>query len=74
MRNPAGQKPFLLRSHPDFLLRSADHLLLRSADHFILRNPTNEKMETFISLVIIWLVATWLLASAATALTNQKNQ
>jgi len=31
-------------------------------------------METFISLAIIWLVATWLLASAATALTNQKNQ
>jgi hypothetical protein len=29
-------------------------------------------METFISLVIIWLVATWLLASAAAALTNQK--
>lgn len=28
-------------------------------------------METFISLVIIWLVATWLLASAATALTDQ---
>ena len=31
-------------------------------------------METFISLVIIWLVATWLLASASAALTNQKNQ
>ena len=74
MRHPAGQKPFLLRSHPDFLLRSADHLLLRSADHFIVINPHNEKMETFISLVIIWLVATWLLASAAAALTNQKNQ
>lgn len=27
-------------------------------------------METFISLIIIWLVATWLLASAA-ALTDQ---
>ena len=31
-------------------------------------------METFISLIIIWFVATWLLASAAAALTNQKNQ
>lgn len=31
-------------------------------------------MKTFISLVIIWLVATWLLASAAASLTNQKNQ
>lgn len=31
-------------------------------------------METFISLIIIWIVATWLLASAADALTNQKNQ
>ena len=30
-------------------------------------------METFISLLIIWLVATWLLASAAAALTD-KNQ
>ena len=31
-------------------------------------------METFISLLIIWIVATWLLAVAAAALTNQKNQ
>jgi len=37
-------------------------------------NPTNEKMETFISLAIIWLVVTWLLASSAASLTNQKNQ
>lgn len=29
-------------------------------------------METFISLAIIWLVATWLLASAAAALTDKK--
>ena len=31
-------------------------------------------MKTFISLIIIWLVATWLLASASAAHTNQKNQ
>lgn len=29
-------------------------------------------MKTFISLIIIWLVATWLLASAADALTDKK--
>ena len=29
-------------------------------------------MKTFISLIIIWFVATWLLASAATALTDKK--
>ena len=30
------------------------------------------KMKTFLSLVIIWLVATWLLASAASAIKNKK--
>lgn len=39
-----------------------------------LLTPTIKKMKTFISLVIIWLVAIWLIASAAAALTDKKNK
>ena len=31
-------------------------------------------MKTFLSLIIIWLAATWLLASGAAALTNPKQK
>lgn len=31
-------------------------------------------MKTFLSLIIIWLAATWLLASAAAALTDPKQK
>lgn len=31
-------------------------------------------MKTFLSIIIIWLVATWLLASSAAALTDKKNK
>ena len=37
-------------------------------------NNQKIKMKTFLSLVIIWLVATWLLASAASAITDKKNK
>lgn len=31
-------------------------------------------MSTFISIIIIWLVATWFLSSAADSLTNKNNK